>query len=335
MTATTSANGKSLATQLAMLYAPIVEDLAKSEDVLRDEVKSRIDFVEELTRRVELYRGKRLRPALLLLCAKACGKVTHEHHVLAAVVEMIHAATLVHDDVLDGADVRRHVATVNAEWGTEASVLLGDFLFTHAFHLAASLESTYACRMIGQSTNRVCEGELHQISRRGVFDLSEAEYLDILQGKTAELIECCCRMGARFAGASEKVQTQLASFGRNLGLAFQIADDMLDLISDSDTTGKSLGTDLVNQKPTLPIIRFRETASKPQVARCREIFDRPGAGKRAEMLELLAQSDAMEYAKDKARFFADEAQRNLECLPPSPAKDVLDSLTRFVVERAG
>lgn len=334
MTAT-SVNGKSLSAQLAMLYAPIADDLARSELVLREEVQSRVDFVEELTSRVELYRGKRLRPALLLLCGKACGKLTGDHHVLAAVVEMIHAATLVHDDVLDGADVRRHVATVNAEWGTEASVLLGDFLFTHAFHLAASLESTYACRMIGRSTNRVCEGELHQIARRGSFELSEAEYLDILQGKTAELIECCCRLGARFSGANERVQNQLALFGRHLGMAFQIADDLLDLVSDSDSTGKSLGTDLAKQKPTLPLIRFRETADRPAVDRCREVFEAPGTGQRATMLQLLSESDAFEYARDKARSFADAASANLECLEPSASKEVLESLTRFVIDRAG
>lgn len=334
MTAT-SANGKSLSTQLAMLYAPVADDLVAAEAVLRDEVRSHVDFVDQLIGRVELYRGKRLRPALLLLCGKACGKVAHDHHVLAAVVEMIHAATLVHDDVLDGASVRRHVSTVNAEWGAEASVLLGDFLFTHAFHLAASLESTYACRAIGRSTNRVCEGELHQIARRGAFELSEAEYLDILQGKTAELIECCARLGARFAGASESVQDELGSYGSNLGLAFQIADDLLDLVSDVDATGKSLGSDLANQKPTLPLIRFRQTASRADVARCREIFSACGTAQKSSMLELLSQSDALEYARDKARAYADAALANLDCLSPSPAKEVLESLTRFVVDRAG
>lgn len=334
MTAT-MANGKSMTAQLAMLYAPVAEDLAASEAVLREEVRSHVDFVEELTGRVELYRGKRLRPALLLLCGKACGNVKSDHHVLAAVVEMIHAATLVHDDVLDGASVRRHVATVNAQWGAEASVLLGDFLFTHAFHLAASLESTYACRAIGRSTNRVCEGELHQIARRGAFELSEDEYLDILQGKTAELIECCTRLGARFAGASQAVQDELGAYGRNLGLAFQIADDLLDLVSETDATGKSLGTDLANQKPTLPLIRFRQTASRDALERCREIFMATGGDQKSAMVELLLQSDAFEYARSKARVFADEALANLDCLAPSPAKQVLENLTRFVVDRAG
>src|SRR5262249_36558025 len=157
---------------------------------------------------------------------------------------MIHTATLVHDDVLDSATVRRHVATVNAGWGNQCSILLGDYLFTHAFHLASTLGDARACEIIGAATNHVCEGELQQVRERGNLALSEAEYFSIIDGKTAELTACCCRLGALYSGATEEVVESLAQYGRALGVAFQIADDLLDLVGEERTTGKSLGTDL-------------------------------------------------------------------------------------------
>lgn len=331
--AATSTNGRTVKQQLAILYQPILADLAKAEVILREELRSSSDFVEELTNRVELYRGKRLRPALLLLSAQACGAIQPEHHTLAAVVEMIHAATLVHDDVLDDADHRRHVTTVNAEWGNEASVLLGDYLFTHAFSLAASLESTLACRLIGQATNLVCEGELHQIARRGRFQLTEAEYLSILAGKTAELIACSCRLGAHFAGAAAAVEASLELYGRQLGIAFQIADDLLDLLGDGNTTGKTVGTDWSKQKMTLPLIRFRDTAAAAAVEECQRLFEQPGLDQRAIVVELLRKTDALEYARWRSREFAQSAARQLSQLPDSPARDLLHTATQFVVDR--
>src|SRR5206468_475198 len=192
---------------------------------------------------------------LLLLTAKACGRVVPAHHTLAAVVEMVHTATLVHDDVLDDATVRRHRPTVNAEWGNQNSILLGDFLFTHAFHLASSVDAR-ACAIIGHATNRVCEGELQQNVERGNFDLTEDAYLDIVDGKTAELTSCCCRLGALYSGMDDEAVERLAQYGRYLGLAFQIADDLLDLVGEERAAGKSLGSDLAQQKLTLPLIHM-------------------------------------------------------------------------------
>src|SRR5216684_3725769 len=163
----------------ADLYAPIAQDLLEVERILARTLQSPRPCVARLTAYLENYHGKRLRPALLLFTARACGRVTPAHHVLGAVVEMIHTATLVHDDVLDAATVRRHVATVNAEWGNQTSILLGDYLFTHAFHLSATLGDARACRIIGESTNRVCEGELCQGLECGNLGLGEDEYLDI------------------------------------------------------------------------------------------------------------------------------------------------------------
>ena len=173
---------------LQTLYAPIAAELAEVEALLKAELCSDYPFVDELVRYGCLLGGKRLRPALLLLTAKAVGgRVQSEHITLGTVVEMIHTATLVHDDVLDEAHMRRHLATVNARWDNEASVLLGDFLFTHAFYLASTLDSVLGCRLIGRATNIVCEGELRQKGSRGNFDLSEVEYLEIVEAKTAEL----------------------------------------------------------------------------------------------------------------------------------------------------
>jgi len=158
----------------ATLFAPIADDLAAVEQVLRQTLVSTKPGMDRLLAHLAHYRGKRLRPALLLLTAHACGKVTAAHHVLAAVVEMIHTATLVHDDVLDHASVRRHAATVNAVWGNQTSILLGDYLFTQAFHLSSTLDDAVVCRLIGEATNRLCEGELHQVSQQGNLALTEA-----------------------------------------------------------------------------------------------------------------------------------------------------------------
>ena len=159
---------------------------------------------------------------------------------------MIHTATLVHDDVLDEAAVRRHVATVNAAWGNHASILLGDYLFTQSFYLASTLGDARACQWIGEATNRVCEGELQQIRERGNLELTEDEYFAIIDGKTAELTSCCCRLAAIYSGMDEELVEDLAEFGRNLGIAFQIADDVLDLIGKETLAGKSLGTEVVS-----------------------------------------------------------------------------------------
>src|SRR5262245_5984204 len=181
---------------LTDLYAPIAAELVDAERIFQEELGSRFPFVQHLVDHCADFHGKRLRPALVLLSGRACGRTTPAHAVLAAVVEMIHTATLVHDDILDEAMVRRHAATVNAEWGNETAVRVGDFLVAHAFHLAASLASTRACRWIGAATNRVCEGEMQQVHHRGNLDLDEESYFAIIEGKTAELTAVSCRLGA-------------------------------------------------------------------------------------------------------------------------------------------
>ncbi len=316
------------------LFAPVAADLEEVERILARSLKNRYPRVAEVIDHVRHYRGKRLRPVLLLLTARACGKVTPAHHVLGAVVEMIHTATLVHDDVLDGARVRRRVATVNAAWGTQTSVLLGDYLFTHAFHLASTLDDARACRLIGQATDRVCEGELCQVLQRGNLDLSEAEYFDVIDGKTAELTACCCRLGALYAGAAAETVEALARFGRYVGLAFQIADDVLDLVGEEQATGKSLGTDLEQGKLTLPLIRLLAAGPEGLAARVRTVLRAPGDRKREALRPCLAESDGLDYARRRAEELAARARKELAALPPSPCRAVLEAVSDRVVHRS-
>lgn len=315
------------------LYAPILNDLAEVERILAGALATACPGIAELVRHVSRYRGKRLRPALLLLVARACGRATPAHHLLAAVVEMIHTATLVHDDVLDGATLRRHVPTVNATRGNQNSVLLGDYIFTHAFTLSTTLGDLRACRIIGEATNRVCEGELRQGLERGNLSLGEAEYLEIIDGKTAELIACCGRLGALFSGAGAEVVEHMACYARMLGTAFQIADDLLDLVGEEKATGKSLGTDLEQQKMTLPLIRLLEQAPEAVGLRLRQALSSPGNHKREVLRPYLANSDAVDYAYGRAEDYARRARAELSCLPESPCRGILESLCERVVHR--
>jgi octaprenyl-diphosphate synthase len=318
---------------LSSLYAPIAVHLAEAERIFQHELGSRFPFVQQLVDHSGDYRGKRLRPALVLLSGKACGLLSEAHPVLAAVVEMIHTATLVHDDILDEAMIRRHAATVNAEWGNETAVLLGDYLFTHAFHLAASLDSTRACRWIGHATNKVCEGELQQIHHRGNLDLDESEYFEIIDGKTAELTAVSCRLGASYAGAPESTVAALDRYGRNMGIAFQIADDVLDIWGEERVTGKSLGTDLEKQKLTLPIIHLLRESLAADAAAIRGLITDLDPELRRRLRPHLEKSGSLEYAWQCAKRHAKQAADALDCLEDSDAKSVLRHLAHYVVRR--
>jgi octaprenyl-diphosphate synthase len=334
MTATLAAatNGSRLA-GIEKVSAPVLPELAEAERIFAAELHSTKPHVRALIEHLGHYRGKRLRPTLLLLTARACGKVAREHHILAAVVEMIHTATLVHDDVLDKADLRRHVPTINAKWGNQSSVLLGDMLFTHAFYLASTTGSTLACRIIGETTNRVCEGELHQIGESGNLDLTEAAYYDIIDGKTAELTACCCKLGAIFSDMKMETVESLTKFGRDLGIAFQIADDVLDLTGTEAETGKSLGTDLEQQKLTLPMIRLLQ-ASPPSLSRqARQLLLHPTPASRAQLADLLEDSDALAYAIEQAERHAASARAALGLLPASESKSILEKMTHQAIHR--
>lgn len=318
---------------LHTLYVPIAKELEQVENLLHEELRSDHPFVDQLVKHVFRLGGKRLRPALLLLAGKACGDLRQEHFVLGAVVELIHTATLIHDDVLDEATIRRHLDTVNARWDNEASVLLGDYLFARSICLASTLEDFFATRVLSATARIMCEGELRQIENRGNYDLSEDRYLSIIGNKTAELIACSCRLGAYYAGANSESLEALRRYGYNLGVAFQIADDLLDLLGDENTVGKSLGTDMLKQKATLPLIRLLNQTSHREKHELISLLSASG-NHRSEMLRAwFDRSDAISYARTQAVSFARLAAEELRALPSSPALDSLLGITEFVVNR--
>jgi octaprenyl-diphosphate synthase len=318
---------------LENLYAPIRAELDQVEVSLQKEFSSQDPFVDQLARHGFRLGGKRMRPALVLLTGKACGTIRPEHLVLGAVMELVHTATLLHDDVLDEATIRRHQDTVNARWNNESSILLGDFLLARAIERVAELDSPYAFRVIGPAARLVCEGELRQVHWRGNFDLSEEQYFGVIADKTAALTACCCHLGAHYAGASPDVCEHFARFGRLLGIAFQIADDLLDVLGDEATTGKSMGTDLEKQKPTLPLIRLLGNASQRDRQEILEILTRSDNHRSEALRPWFRDGDAISYAHAQAVEYARRAALELQSLSNSPAHQMLLALTEFVVSR--
>ncbi len=325
--------GPATTIRLADLYAPIADELVLSQRLFADELISDQGFISDLCRHVGQFHGKLLRPALLLLSAKAAGELRPEHRVLAAVVELVHIATLVHDDVLDEADIRRRAATVNRLWGHEQAVLMGDFLYSHAFHLCSGLDSQFAARLVGQTAATVCEGEMMQVARRGCYELTEAEYLDIIHRKTAVLVEACCHLGARYAGANDAAIERLRTYGRGLGMAFQIIDDLLDLTGDESEVGKSLGRDVCERELTLPAIHYLSTVAPAERERLLTLLRGDDSQRYREIAGLLRNSPSLTYARTSAQEYITSAREALVTLPPSPARDSLETLAEFVLAR--
>lgn len=324
---------------VAELFSTIADELEEAARIFRAELHNGQPFVHQLCEHVERFRGKQIRPALVLLTGQACGGVQHEHRVLAAVVEMVHLATLVHDDVLDEADIRRRATTVNRQWGNESAVLLGDFLFSHAFHLCSGLDDQFAARLIGQTAVSLCTGELMQICNCENYALTEDEYFRIIDCKTASLIGTCCLLGARYAGADERTVRRMNEFGVKLGLAFQITDDLLDLLGDEAEVGKSLGRDMDKGKLTLPLIHHLRSCDRRQreelLALHREVVALHGeaTGRRQRITELLAASDSVEYARQIAQEHVRGALDILGELPPGDARSSLTAMAEFIVAR--
>jgi octaprenyl-diphosphate synthase len=317
---------------LSKLYEPIAKDLEKVCQIFDDELFSELPAVNDLCAHVRQYRGKLLRPALLLLSGKACGKTTDEHLTLAAVVEMVHMATLVHDDVLDEADLRRRCPTINRLEGNEAAVLLGDYLISHAFHLCSSLKSQYASRVIAATTNTVCEGELQQVHHRGDFDLTIDDYLQIITRKTASLTGACCRLGAHFAGASQELAYSLERYGLEVGIAFQITDDVLDITGSEKRMGKTLGRDLEKSKLTLPVIHSL-TRADDDLRRQLHLLLASRDHDRSRLRNLLESTDSIAHSLDAARRYLDLAVGRLDELPLSDARQNLARLARLIISR--
>ncbi|MCB9865059.1 MAG: polyprenyl synthetase family protein [Phycisphaerales bacterium] len=318
---------------LTDLYAPIQPGLDRVVGIMDRELASDLPFVATLCERVQAYRGKMLRPALLLLTAEAVSGATPDHDTLGAVVELVHLATLVHDDVLDEAELRRGHTTINGLVGNESAVMLGDFLISHAFHLCSSLDSQYASRLIGSTTNTVCEGELMQLHHRGCYDLGEADYFEIIRRKTAALTGAACTLGARYANADARTVVALGGFGVNAGMAFQIMDDILDLTGTEQCTGKTLGRDLDLGKLTLPIIHFLSNVDSSRRTQLVEVLKKGSVADRGSIAASLNDAGSLQYATTVAQRYVAKALAALELLAPSTARSALTAMAEFIVRR--
>ncbi|MBK7405500.1 MAG: polyprenyl synthetase family protein [Phycisphaerales bacterium] len=324
--------------ELGPIQMMLGEGLLRVEQRFDEQLASELLPVERLCAHVERYRGKMLRPALVMLSGLACGAsgISEEHVTIAAVCEMVHMATLVHDDVLDEAENRRRGRTVNHLYGNEAAVILGDYLIAGAYHLCTSIGSVEAARAIGEVSMTLCGGELLQLHYRDDYSLDEATYFAILERKTAALIGVSCRLGAQLAGAAPAVQEALDRFGRRLGVAFQIQDDLLDLLGEERVVGKSVGKDLEKGKLTLPVLLHLGHLDPGERGSFLELLERAGEGDAAaagELRDRLVSSGAVEAARARARTLVEEAREGLRAAPRGPAREMLDLMARAVVER--
>ena len=323
-----------LDSRLARVLAPVAEGMGRMRSVLESQIDERSHAVGDMTAHVSRFRGKELRGALVLLAGDATGNATDEHPAIAAIVEMIHLATLVHDDVLDGAKVRRRVACVNERWDNQTAVLLGDFLYARAFALSTDLSSRLASRVLAETTRRICVSEIEQAARRFDFDLPESDYESISGGKTASLYSAACELGARYPGGREEAGLLLRKFGFEIGLAFQIVDDCLDVVGDETVVGKSVGNDVEDGKVTLPVLRSYALADERTRAAVRDAYTAVGVEKRAVRLrEVCDLSAGVEYAMARAKDLVARARGRLATLDPSPAREALADLGEFVLER--
>jgi octaprenyl-diphosphate synthase len=316
------------------IYAPIRDDLAAVERLFDAAIASDHPFINELCGTLCSYRGKMLRPALLLLTAKAWGQVAKSHRTLAAVIEMVHMATLVHDDVLDEADERRRQPAIRAVAGNTAAVLLGDYLISHAFHLCSTLDGSHACERIGATANTVCEGELLQNHHAGNSRLTESEYLAIVRCKTGALTATACELGASFAGADAGAVQEARSYGLHVGTAFQIVDDVLDLLGGAEETGKTTGRDYALGKMTLPLIHALGRADSAARAALLDRFGVAAADPR-RLRALLEATGSIDHALAEAARCITRALTCLETWPPGAARASLTTLAEFILRRQG
>lgn len=330
---------------LDFLYRPIASEMEATTALLKERLFGLDPAFSEYLDHSFRLGGKRLRPALTLLCGKAAGAVDRRHYLCAAALEMIHTGSLVHDDILDGARFRRRLETVNARWDSQRAVLVGDLLITRAFDLICECEDLELFRKTSACCRATVEGELLQVDSIGNFALTTADYRKIVGGKTAALLECATHMGAYLGGARGEALAAFERFGAALGIAFQIVDDILDLVGDEAKTGKTLGTDLVNKKETLPLILYLQNASESER---KATLSRLEAGvsldERSEFAAMLTESGAVDAARAEADALVDEALSIVANLRETGEKtalseesaqafDALEALARFVVKR--
>jgi octaprenyl-diphosphate synthase len=318
---------------LVSTLAPVADDLARVEALIRRRLESDVALVRQVAEYLVASGGKRLRPAMLLLACGAVGARSEARLQLAAVVEFIHTATLLHDDVVDASDLRRGRNTANAAFGNAAAVLVGDFLYSRAFQMMVEVDDMRVMQVLAEATNTIAAGEVMQLIGSHDPDVDEARYLEVIRRKTAKLFEAAARLGAVLA-RNPSFEEALAEYGRRVGSAFQLVDDVLDYSGDEATIGKSLGDDLAEGKPTLPLIHTMRCGSAEQAAIVRQAIVEGGREDFARVLEAIRSCGALDYARAAAEREAECAQRAIARLPESEYKRSLLELASFAVTRS-
>ena len=308
-------------------------DMEAVNSLIRSRLASDVVLINQISEHIIGGGGKRLRPMLHLLAARAAGYRGTHHVQLATVIEFIHTSTLLHDDVVDESDLRRGRKTANALWGNAASVLVGDFLYSRSFQMMVELDSMRVMNILADTTNRIAEGEVLQLLNIGNPDTDEQAYLEVIERKTAVLFAAATRLGAVLGGLPPEQEEALADYGMQLGYAFQIADDLLDYVSDAGTLGKNIGDDLAEGKPTLPLIYAIARSAPAQAASLRRAIESGGLDSLDNIVTAFRDSGALELTRAKAHAYASAASAALAPLPPSPAREALAVLADYAVDR--
>lgn len=314
------------------LLAPIANDMKAVDAVIRNRLDSEVVLIRTIGDYIVGAGGKRMRPALLLMIAKALGYNGSNHQLLAAVVEFIHTATLLHDDVVDESDLRRGRSTANAVFGNAASVLVGDYLYSKSFEMMVESGSMQVMAVLSGATTVIAEGEVLQLLNVHDPDVTLDRYLQVVRYKTAKLFEASAEVGAIVAGSSPAVQNAAAAYGRHIGTAFQLIDDVLDYSGDADALGKNVGDDLREGKPTLPLIRVMETGTPEQRELIRDAI-RTGEADFSAVAKAIRATGALDYTREAARHEADLARQALDAFPGSVYRDSLLEFCSFAVNR--
>jgi len=315
------------------VYQLIADDRTAVDTLITQRLRSEVVLINQIGHYIINSGGKRLRPVLLLLTARAFGYQGTDHHELAAVVEFIHTATLLHDDVVDGSELRRGKETANNVWGNEASVLVGDFLYSRAFQMMVSVNNMRVMEILSETTNTIAEGEVKQLLNVHNADLDEEGYLDVIRSKTAKLFESSAQLGAVLTGRSAEEERAMADYGMYLGTAFQLIDDALDYSASSEDLGKNIGDDLAEGKPTLPLIHVINQGTPEQAALVREALEQGGRDRIDEISAAIESAGAIAYTSRSAQKEADKAIAALAVLEDSPYKEALITLANFAVQR--
>ncbi len=313
----------------------IADDMQAVNALILQRLQSDVVLINQIGHYIINSGGKRLRPQLTVLAARAAGYQGQQHRQLAAVVEFIHTATLLHDDVVDASSLRRGEQTANALFGNEAAVLVGDFLYSRAFEMMVELDSMRVMEILSKTTNVIAEGEVMQLLNIHDADTSEARYLEVIHGKTAKLFEAATQLGAVLAGLPAKQEQALAAYGMHLGTAFQLIDDVLDYSASADALGKNVGDDLAEGKPTLPLIHAMRAGTPAQSATIRQAIECEQGGLEYldAVLAAIHSSGALDYTRAAAQKQADLSLAALACLPDSDYKQALASLSQYAVQR--